>query len=244
MEPSDDFEADPLRIWIGWDPRDEAAVRACEWSLLKHHRSGHEIELRRLIQADLRERGLYWRPYDATHSTQFSLTRFLVPHLCGYRGWALFCDGDFIFTRDVAELFRLRDDRYAVMCVKHDFGQTEAALRERVKADGKAQLWYPRKWWSALVLWNCGHPANRAVDPRTVNEQGGAWLHRFAWLSDDLIGELPKEWHWLEGYSELPAALHYTRGGPWLAGWQHVRFADVWHEAAAGALSGKTDAQP
>lgn len=99
--------------------------------------------------------------------------------------------------------------------------------------DGAAQTVYPRKNWSSLVLYNCGHPANRALTPALVNAESGAFLHRFQWLDDALIGALPETWNWLEGWCAepadgLPKAIHYTRGGPWFKEWQDVAHADLW----------------
>ena len=54
-------------------------------------------------------------------STEFTFSRFLVPYLQNYRGWAIFCDSDFIFLNDIDELFSLADSKYAVMCVQHEY---------------------------------------------------------------------------------------------------------------------------
>jgi hypothetical protein len=99
--------------------------------------------------------------------------------------------------------------------------------------DGVAQSIYPRKNWSSLVLYNCGHPANRALTPALVNSESGAFLHQFRWLEDSLIGAVPETWNWLEGWSAAPAngrpsAVHYTRGGPWFDAWQNVTHGDLW----------------
>ena len=103
--------------------------------------------------------------------------------------------------------------------------------------DGRVQEAYPFKNWSSLMLWNCAHPDNAALVPALVNTMPGRWLHGFGWIPDkDMIGSLPGEWNWLEGsdtWDELfpPAGIHYTRGGPWMADWQNVEFADVWNDA-------------
>ncbi len=99
--------------------------------------------------------------------------------------------------------------------------------------DGKTQTVFPRKNWSSMVLYNCGHPANRALTPALVNRESGAYLHRFRWLDDALVGAVPETWNWLEGWCEKPkqghpAAVHYTRGGPWFEDWQHVDYAEEW----------------
>ena len=208
------------KIFIGGDSREEIAYEVCAESLRRH--ASEPLDIIPLWQEELKNQGLYWRPKDPLASTEFTYTRFLVPALVRYEGWGLFVDCDFLFTADIADLFSLVDDRYAVMCVKHDYRPTET-----VKMDGAVQTVYPRKNWSSMVLWNCSHPANRVVTPETVNNQTASFLHRFQWLSDDLIGEVSETWNWLEGWSQRPKdgppkAIHFTRGGPWFENWQRV----------------------
>ncbi|MFG0316881.1 MAG: glycosyltransferase, partial [Planctomycetota bacterium JB042] len=127
---------------------------------------------------------------------------------------------------DVAELFSLVNDRYALMCVQHDHRP-----EENVKMDGQVQTRYRRKNWSSLMLWNCDHPGNERLTPELVNGLPGRDLHRFCWLEDREIGALPGAWNWLEGISDPavdPKAVHFTRGGPWHEGFEDVRYADEW----------------
>ncbi len=225
------------RIFIGWDSREDIAYQVCSRSLAAH--SSLPLEIYALKQKELSERGLYRRPKDPLASTEFTYTRFLVPTLTDFRGWAMFVDCDFLFTADIAELFSLVDERYAVMCVHHDYKPTETK-----KMDGAVQTVYPRKNWSSLILWNCAHPANRILDADAVNSQTAAFLHRFMWLPDELIGELPGTWNWLEGWNArpaqgLPKGIHFTRGGPWFDQWQHVDYADLWLSTASTLSSNR-----
>jgi hypothetical protein len=82
------------------------------------------------------------------------------------------------------------------MVVKHDHQPTE-----HWKMDGQFQTRYHRKNWSSVCLFNCDHPANKALTVDLVNSAPGRDLHAFSWLADDLIGELPPEWNWLVGHS-------------------------------------------
>lgn len=85
------------------------------------------------------------------------------------------------------------DDKYALMCVQHDYSPTVT-----VKLAGCQQEPYPRKNWSSLVLYNCGHPANQALTLDMINSQPGSFLHRFSWITDDsLIGKIDFEWNFL-----------------------------------------------
>lgn len=220
------MSAAPLPVYVGYDSREDIAYEVCRFSLERH--ASRPVDVRPLKQQALRDQGLYWRPADPLASTEFTYTRFLVPALAGYRGWALFCDCDFLWRADVAALFALADDRFAAMCVHHDHRPTEAW-----KMDGRQQTLYPRKNWSSLILYNCGHPANRALTVEVANTQTGSYLHRFQWLDDALIGALPETWNWLEGWCAPPPdgppkVVHYTRGGPWFANWQDVTYGDLW----------------
>jgi hypothetical protein len=144
-----------------------------------------------------------------------------------YSGWALFVDGDMLLRRDIAELWALRDESKAVVLVKHDY-QTKASN----KYLGSKNQNYPRKNWSSVVLWNCSHPANRAVTAEYVSGATGAQLHRFTWLEDDLIGELPKVWNWLPdefGANEDAKLLHWTLGTPCFHDYADSPMASEWH---------------
>jgi lipopolysaccharide biosynthesis glycosyltransferase len=188
----------------------------------------------------LRAQGLYWRKHEtregqlwdaiseAPMSTEFAISRFLVPHLAR-EGWALFLDADMLALSDLAQLFAMANDRFAVMCVKHEY-----APQDSIKMDGQRQTIYPRKNWSSLVLWNCDHPANKRLTASLINSLPGRDLHRFFWLDDDEIGSLDPSWNYLVGHSDLaikPRIVHFTEGGPWMYGYRDVPYADEWREA-------------
>lgn len=236
----------PFPVYVGWDPREAEAFEVCRHSLLRH--ASCALEVNALVLADCVERGLYTRATerrgdvlwdlvsDAPMATEFALTRFLVPHLEGYCGWAMFCDADFLWRADVAELLALRDPAVALACVHHDHRP-----RERTKMDGQVQTIYRRKNWSSLMLLNCGHRAHRSLDVARFNTTPGRDLHAFCWLADAEVGALPHVWNWLEGESPAqpePRAVHYTRGGPWLPAYADVAYADEWRatHAALGRI--------
>jgi hypothetical protein len=163
-------------------------------------------------------------------STDFAFTRFLVPALSLYQGWALFCDCDFLFTADMAEVFALADDKYAVRVVKHDHDPAE-----KTKMGGIVQTRYRRKNWSSLVLWNCGHPQNASLTGYVVNEWAGQWLHAFSWLDDGVIGDLPRGWNHLAGVDapldKPPQGIHFTLGIPTMPGCGKTPYAALWRAA-------------
>ena len=220
-----------LRVYIGYDSREDIAYRVARESLLRH--TSIPVDVTPLVQSELRHSGVYWREPDPLSSTEFSFTRFLVPHLAGYKGWALFCDCDFLFRGDIAAVTDYMDWTKAVLCVPHEYRPTET-----VKMDGQAQHLYTRKNWSSFMLINCGHPQVKSLTPSEVNTRSGMYLHRFEWLTEDAIGALPIAFNYLEGwYTKAdcpnPIAVHFTRGGPWFNAWQNVEYAAEWNAEAA-----------
>ncbi len=136
-------------------------------------------------------------------------------------------DGDMLLRDDIAKLWELRDESKAVLVVKHDY-QTKLTT----KYLGAKNENYPRKNWSSVILWNCGHPANQNCTPEFVQNATGAQVHRFTWLTDDLIGELPKEWNWLPdefGANADAKLLHYTLGTPSFHEFATTPMGDEWH---------------
>lgn len=214
-----------MEVFVGWDSREDIAYQVCKHSIVSRQPNATVIPIR---QNDMRASNLYWREKDLMASTEFTFTRFLIPELMNFNGWALFMDCDMILTTDIKELFDQADDRYAVMCVQHDY-----TPREGVKMDGQKQTVYPRKNWSSVMLINCGHPSNRALNKELVNdpEIGGAYLHRFSWLKDEEIGRLDHTWNYLVGvYNDIdvPKLIHYTEGGPWFENYRNCEFHRLW----------------
>jgi lipopolysaccharide biosynthesis glycosyltransferase len=167
-------------------------------------------------------------------STDFSFSRFLTPYLCGYSGWSIFMDCDMLMLEDIANLWSLRDDRYAVMVVKH-----EHVPREKVKFLGEPQTKYEKKNWSSVMLFNNARCS--ALTPEYVNTASGLQLHQFKWLeSDQLIGTLPERWNHLVGYNaprKDPALVHYTLGGPYFDEYGQCEYAEEWRRERDAMLS-------
>lgn len=214
-----------LKIYVGYDSREDIAWQVCRYSLLRH--ASRELEIHALRQPELRVRGLYTRGPDQA-STEFSLTRFLAPHLAAHDGWTLFVDCDFLFTADVWRVLEGADRGKAVYVVKHDY--TPAST---VKMDGRAQAAYARKNWSSFMLFNSAHPQTRALTPAVVDSEPPSFLHRLGWVGDErLIGALPLAWNFLEGEypkpERTPHAIHFTNGGPWFPNKQDVDYAELW----------------
>lgn len=216
-----------MKIFVGYDTREDIAYQVCKHSIESQCPTAEVIPLK---QNELRNDKLYWRGEDKLASTEFTFTRFLIPHLMNYEGWALFIDSDIVFTENVKNLFDLADDKYAVMCAQHDY-----TPKPGTKMDGQVQTQYPRKNWSSVVLWNCGHPSNKVVDQDQVNslELNGAYFHRFSWLQDEEIGELDHTWNYLVGvYDDIekPKLIHFTEGGPWFENYRDCEFNELWKQ--------------
>jgi lipopolysaccharide biosynthesis glycosyltransferase len=226
-----------MRIFVGWDSREDLAYRVCCKSLWRY--TTQPLDIFPIRQFEMREKNLYWREHDPLSSTEFSFTRFLTPYLNGYKGWALFMDCDFMWRGDVAALLDYQDNSKAVMVVKHKYKPKEVS-----KMDGAVQTQYPRKNWSSLMLINCDHPdVKNILTPQTVSIATGMYLHRFRWTSDENIGELPIAYNYLEGWHTKndcpnPQAVHFTRGGPWFKDWADVEYANEWTQLAKEITDG------
>jgi lipopolysaccharide biosynthesis glycosyltransferase len=223
-------------IWIGFDPRETAAFAVCRESIKR--KLTLPIPIYGVILDDVRTKGLYRRPtekrlgrlYDtiseAPMSTEFAISRFLVPHLAK-RGLALFMDCDMLARANLADVFRnpvVKD--HAVSCVKHVHEP-----KSETKMDDQIQTRYARKNWSSFMVFNCDHPANNSLTVDLVNNAPGRDLHRFCWLADRDIGELDPAWNCLLGHTKLeeePKVVHFTDGGPWFTGFEDVLYADEW----------------
>ena len=210
-----------IRVFIGFDPREDVAFSVLSHSI--HRNASQPVVIAPVMLDQLK--GIYRRDRNPLQSTEFSFSRFLTPYLCGYEGWALFMDCDMLMLDDVAKLWALRDERFAVQVVKHVH-----VPKEDVKFLGAVQTKYEKKNWSSVMLLNCAKC--RALTPDYVNSASGLELHQFKWLGDDaLIGEIPSRWNHLVGY-DAPrpdaALVHYTIGGPYFAEYKDCEYAAQW----------------
>ncbi len=212
-----------IRIFIGFDPRETVAFHVLSQSI--HARASEPVSITPLALSQLD--GLMSRERNPLQSTDFSFSRFLTPSLCDFEGSAIFMDCDMLVLDDIANLWALRDDDFAVQVVKHDH-----VPDEDTKFLNQPQTKYEKKNWSSVMLFN--NAKCRALTPDYVNQASGLQLHRFQWLdNDDLIGELPHRWNVLVGYDTPPplsqvSNLHYTIGGPYFEEYRDTDFAAEW----------------
>lgn len=211
-------------LFIGYDKNQPFAYDTCRLSIRDHSR----VVIKSIMLSSLQSSGHFWRPM-GQGSTEFAFTRFLTPYLKGYYGFAIFCDSDFIWTCDPLELIEQIDTTKAVSVVQHSIQPHQI---KQTKMDNKDQSWYPRKNWSSLMVFNCGHPYVKNLTPVAVSESPAGYLHEFHWCPTELIGSIPHTYNYLVGYYddiEEPKAIHYTDGGPWHPGYENVQFADKWN---------------
>ncbi len=216
-----------LKVFIGFDPVESVAWHTMTHSILA--RSSKPVAIIPVNLANLKD--IYTRQRDPKQSNEFSFSRFLVPYLSEYEGYAAFFDCDMMLRTDINEMFNVAKQYpgKAVYVVKHDY-----VPRDDIKYLNNVQYKYPKKNWSSVVLWDCSHPSNKNVTLDFVNNATPAELHRFSWLKDDEIGELNVRWNWLVGeYDEPPADVknvHWTVGGPYFEEYKNVDFSEEWFE--------------
>lgn len=221
-----------LRIFIGYDEREDAAFRVLAHSIWA--RTTVPTAIIPLNRKHLEQVGLHHRARGPLDSTDFSITRFLVPKLCSYHGHAVFMDCDMLCRVDVGQLWaHIIGNDAAVLVCQHDYTPKSAT-----KFLGHTQTAYPRKNWSSLMVFD--NTQCKALTPAYVDAASGLELHRFHWLDEKLpgsprtpgtVGSLPLEWNWLVGeYPANPDAkiLHYTNGGPWFPEYRDIDHADEW----------------
>lgn len=209
-----------IRIFIGYDKNESTAFHVLAHSL--YRQSSMPLSITPVHRDNLR--GIFTRERGGLESTDFSISRFLVPYLCGYEGWAIFMDCDMIVRDDIAKLWAWRDERYAVMCVHHRHVPVE-----ETKFLNQPQTRYDKKNWSSVMLFN--NDRCTALTPEYVNRTSGLDLHQFRWLwTLEDIGHLPHHWnHLVDVDAHQEASLvHYTKGGPWFKGYENCDFHHDW----------------
>jgi lipopolysaccharide biosynthesis glycosyltransferase len=217
-----------IRLFIGYDQHETVAYHVAAHSLIRH--ASEPVAIAPLALPQLKS--FFNRERTPTQATDFSFSRFLVPYLCDFEGWAIFVDSDVIAVDDIAKLWSLRDEAFAVQVVKHNHQPSETT-----KFLNQPQTCYPKKNWSSVMLMNC--VKCKALTPEYVNTASGLDLHRFNWLaSEDLVGELPPRWNHLVDYNEEKpvsdlSIIHYTDGGPWFIPTQNCGYSNLWMDELA-----------
>lgn len=220
---------DLARVFIGFDSKEVVAYHVLCQSI--QEKSSIPVQFTPIALDNVSS--IFTRERNPLQTTEFSFSRFLVPYLSNYEGWSLFADCDMLMRADIAELWSLRDDRYAAMCVKHDY-----VPKVETKFLGQTQTKYEKKNWSSVIMFN--NAKCRSLTPDFVNTATGLQLHQFKWLeSEDLIGELPPAWNWLVNeydYNDDAKLVHFTDGGPYFDEYKNDDYAPEWFAARERVL--------
>ena len=210
-----------INIFIGYDSKERVAYNVLSHSIIQN--STKPVAITPIALNNLKDD--FVRERNALSSTEFSFSRFMIPHLMNYQGWALFMDCDMLMFEDISKLWRMRDDKYAIQVCKHDY-----TPKTDTKFLGQVQTKYPKKNWSSFMLMNCKKCTT--LTPDYVNKASGLELHQFKWLEGDhLIGDLPLEWNWLVGeyeHKDDVYNVHYTKGGPWFEEYAKCDYSQDW----------------
>ena len=210
-----------INVFIGYDENEKVAYNVLSYSILKN--STRPVAITPIYLPNIRDD--FVRERIPKQSTDFAFSRFMIPHLMNYQGWALFMDCDMLMFEDVSKLWRMRDDSKAIQVCKHDY-----TPKESKKFLGQVQTKYEKKNWSSFMLMNCKKCTT--LTPDYVNKASGLELHQFKWLEGDhLIGDLPLEWNWLVGeyeYKDDVYNVHYTKGGPWFEDYAKCDYSQDW----------------
>jgi len=210
-----------LKVVIGYDRTNRIPAYTAAESIMQH--ASQPVNFTFLHRNMLKE---FTRPRGIFDSTEFSNSRFLTPYLHNYEGWSLFIDNDVVVQADIIELFKLADNRYSIMCVKHNYEP-----KTDKKFLNQQQTKYQYKNWSSVMLFNNGKCKKLTLD--YINKTSGLNLHQFRWLqSQDEIGSLPLEWNYLvdndNQTTNTPKLIHYTEGGPYFTDTRNCEYADKW----------------
>ncbi len=211
------------KIFIGFDQREACAYHTFVQSLINH--SSIPLDITPLCLKSLAG----YKELHRDGGNDFVYSRFLSPFLNNFDGWAIYADGDMVCQADILELLKLKDDSKAVMVAKHNYQTKQSKKYFNNKNEN-----YPKKNWSSVILWNCSHPKHKILTPEFIQNQSGKFLHRFSWLDEDEIGEIPLEWNWLAlEYPENKEAkiIHYTLGTPCLKEYKDTNMSDIWYDS-------------
>lgn len=194
------------RIFIGFDHRQCVSYTALHTSIITQSTEPCSITPLVLHQLPLKRVGL----------TPFTFSRFLVPYLCDYKGWALFLDIDMILLDDITKLFSVADEEKAVLVSKNE-----------------------KKFeWASAILFNCGHEANKILKPEYIEQANG--LHQIKWLDENLIGDIPPEWNHLVGYDQPRTdakLIHFTQGVPVFKETAGCEYSGEWNDIMKFSVS-------
>lgn len=212
-----------IRIFIGKDDVETVAYHTLCESIISQ--SSEPVSITPIYLKNFSN--FFNRKRDEKQSNEFSFSRFLVPYLCNYEGFAIWMDCDIHLRTDISKLWGLRDEHKAVQVVQHDYTPVD-----EIKYLGNKQHKYPKKNWSSVMIFNNAHHDCKRLTPEYVEVASGLKLHQFKWTKDRNVGRLPLEWNWLVGEYEKndnAKLVHFTRGTPCFNGFEDQDYVDEWN---------------
>lgn len=222
----------PIQLFAGFDERESAGYFTFCSSVIR--RATQPVSITPLASMGL-----------PIGSNSFTLSRFLVPALSGFKGRAIFADGaDMLCLSDIAELDAMFDPSYAVQVVQHPEYRSKHE-RKYIGTDMECvQSDYSRKNWASVCLFNNEHPAWRGISHQQLASRPKLHFLQFQNLLDCEIGDIPPEWNVLidEGQDDTNAKLiHFTAGIPAFAHYKDIRRSKTWFKEFEHMTEGKQD---
>ena len=213
----------PINVFIGYDSEETIAFHTCAQSIIEH--SNNPIKIIPLKLSHFKK--FYKRKKRKVDSTEFSISRFLVPYLSEFKGYSLYMDCDIIVNSNLNSLIKIIErtkKKTALWCVKHNYKPSS-----KKKFLNKTQHAYNKKNWSSFMIFNNSMCKN--LTPKFIENANGFDLHQFKWLGNKKITQLPSEWNTLVGEQKIPKkikGIHYTLGGPYFKKFANCEKANIW----------------
>lgn len=209
-----------IHLFCGYDARESIGWHVFVHSVLR--RTSQPVAIHRLDACGLPQ-----------GTNAFTMSRFLVPWLMGYRGHAIFADAsDMLCLGDIAQLDSLFDDRKAVQVVKHDY-QTRNPRKYIGTSMESENVDYERKNWASLMIVNCEHEFWTDADAAHLERGRKLDVLQLGGAGGNIVGSLPTYWNCLadEGQPvEGAQILHWTAGIPGFKHYANAPGADLWRE--------------
>lgn len=165
-------------------------------------------------------------------TNSFTVSRFSVPYLMGYKGRAVFADAaDMIMLCDAKELQdALNNLKGAVGVVTHSYKTQNPIKYIGTELESK-NLDYDRKNWASLMLIDCEHPAWQKVTPEYLQSVSMLSLLQFSFMNDSDIEPIDDSFNRMvdEGKPLQNAKIvHWTAGIPGFEHYKNAVGADYW----------------
>ena len=212
-----------ISVFIGYDPNEKIAYHTCVQSLIEN--SSVPLKITPLALPHFRK--FYKRKKRKVDSTEFSISRFLVPYLSNFKECSIYLDCDIIVNSNLDSLINIVEKtkkNTALWCVKHNYKPSS-----KKKFLNKTQHVYNKKNWSSFMIFN--NSKCKILTPNFIEKANGFDLHQFKWLGNKKITNLPSEWNILVGEQKIPKkikGIHYTLGGPYFKKFSKCEKANIW----------------